>query len=386
MVQANKSFKVSADAPVGGVYVPPSLLPQPFPGLRRNLLLAPRRNPPACARAHVLLSTFLRTSRAAARPPPIRGTATGTKARDRNTTEPSRAITPSELALLSHLRSLSAPILASPDYTSLLQELKGALYNKEYEKAFAGEFGERGKEVYVSRWVPGRVLVYRRVLDEWKDVWQGGRVLVVGGGAGSEVLAALSLLGDAGDTDARSDELATTATTKAKDTTEFQVLDFGDWTSVLQNGVDHFSSSYSLPTTSFTHTFTHTDVLALPPSTLSQLSLPTTNLITIFFTISELFLQSRAKTLALLGTITKQVKRGTILHIIESASLAEIPIGAEGRVYPLGKLLDHALEMGGWEKVESEESRWFRMPLGVDEAYPVKLENMRVVMRVYRRK
>ena len=126
-------------------------------------------------------------------------------------------------------------------------------------------------------------------------------------------------------------------------------------------------------------------------------------LITICFTITELLLQSRLETLRLLSTISRSAPSGTLFLIVESASLAQIPIGQEGRTYPLGKLLDHALcgsggggEHGGggaWEILRSEDAKWYRMPEDADEVYnamgkgtKVKLENSRVVLRLYRKR
>ena len=133
------------------------------------------------------------------------------------------------------------------------------------------------------------------------------------------------------------------------------------------------------------------DALGLPFSS------PSLRLITICFTITELLLQSRLSTLRLLSTISRSAPSGTLLLIVESASLALIPLGKEGRTYPLGTLLDHALcgaqGDGAWDTVKSEDAKWYRMPDGADEVYNaggqgaiVKLENSRVVLRLFKKK
>ena len=48
-------------------------------------------------------------------------------------------------------------------------------------------------------------------------------------------------------------------------------------------------------------------------------------------------------------------------------------------------LLGEGGEGAGWETVRSEDSRWYRLPEGADAGWPVKLENTRYWMRLYRR-
>ncbi|GAA5822716.1 hypothetical protein JCM5353_000640 [Sporobolomyces roseus] len=137
-----------------------------------------------------------------------------------------------------------------------------------------------------------------------------------------------------------------------------------------------------------------------------DLSSPNLKLVTICFTITELLLQSRPSTLRFLSTLTASAPTGSApkdshLLFIGFVPLALIPIGTSGRTYPLGQLLDHALCGGGgeeakWEIVKSEEGKWFRMPEGAEDVYNrdveesgkgmhVKLENSRVVLRLYRK-
>jgi len=138
----------------------------------------------------------------------------------------------------------------------------------------------------------------------------------------------------------------------------------------------------------------------LPPLYLNLSSL-NLRLVTICFTITELLLQSRPSTLRFLSTLTASAPKNSYLLIIESASLALIPIGTSGRTYPLGQLLDHALCGRGegeaeWEIVRSQEGKRFRMLEAAEDVYNrdveesgkgmhVKLENSRVVLRSYRK-
>lgn len=124
------------------------------------------------------------------------------------------------------------------------------------------------------------------------------------------------------------------------------------------------------------------------------------------FTTAELLTASRPQTLAFLSSLTLQTKPGTLLLIVESAgSFSALAVGKE-KTFPLEFLLDFVLcvpglcafrvcqlltlmstfsaggkggDDGGWEIVRKEESRWYRLPEGVNKAYPLRLENMRCV-------
>ncbi|GAA5974694.1 hypothetical protein JCM11641_007226 [Rhodosporidiobolus odoratus] len=233
-------------------------------------------------------------------------------------------------------------------------------------------------------------------------------ILMLGAGAGSEVVALGSCLGAAASS-------PTSSSTHRRPRIQVDVVDQGAWGGLLNQMMDGLKEEWpALSSSTFSSTtptehgtfglaFKHTDVLATPPSSSDVetpapviLLRPSTRLITIFYTISELLLQSRPSTLRLLSSFST-TSPGTFLLIVESASLALIPLGKEGRTYPLGTLLDHALcgaqGEGSWEKVKSEEAKWYRMPEGAEEVYNpvgsgerVKLENSRVVLRLYRRK
>jgi 25S rRNA (uracil2843-N3)-methyltransferase len=169
-------------------------------------------------------------------------------------------------------------------------------------------------------------------------------------------------------------------------------VDQSDWSAVLKQQEAALLAGYPSLGDRLSVRFQHSDIL--DPTASSLLPFPTASVITLLFTISELFLQSRSATLSLLSTITNQTRPGTLLIIVESASLGQIPIGTSGNTYPLGMLLDSALtqtkgraeeDRAKWEILQEEENKWYRMPTGSEECYPLKLENSRVVSRVLRR-
>ena len=311
---------------------------------------------------------------------------------------PLRPITTPEVTLLAFFKS-QCEILRSLELNSILSAVKGHLFNKEYAEAFGGK--EEYRRAYLARYGPSRALVYRKIFresDPIRTVLSGGKegevrnVVCLGGGAGSEVVALASLMSRFIGAEEEKEGGAKVAVT---------AVDNCDWGAIiaeLESGMlKAFEGLSATPTTSqrFSVDFVQTDVLTsyLTPTAIPIIDYATASLITILFTISELFLQSRPSTISLLNHITAATTPGTLLLVVESASLAEIAIGTSGRTYPLGTLLDHTLcadrgLKGGdakWRCIEEEESVWYRMPEDAQEHYPLKLENTRVMMRMYKR-
>ncbi|GAA5842069.1 hypothetical protein JCM9279_002773 [Rhodotorula babjevae] len=388
--------------------------------------------------------------------------------------------------LLALFSRLCTPIRRSPTFNGDLQHVKSLLYNKEYLDAFGTDTdaGERWREVYMARWTPARAVMYERIFAEcavaealqWveppshrqlseeeelerererarrrREARKAGKaveeldegddgaalaksdvpevldVVMIGAGAGSEVVALGGVLGAAlvssassakdGAKPFRRPRIAVHAADQgswstllgkmeAELRTEWPALE-GDETTGRGFGVNFVRGDIlaAAPAPSSSSTSTSTDEPAAPstsPTAAADVlglpfSSPSLRLITICFTITELLLQSRLSTLRLLSSISRSAPSGTLLLIVESASLALIPLGKEGRTYPLGTLLDHALcgtqGDGAWDTVRSEDAKWYRMPDGADEVYNaggqgaiVKLENSRVVLRLFKKK
>lgn len=330
------------------------------------------------------------------------------------TSAPIKPITNVEIELLELLSKLSAPFLGSTDLHIIMKEVKELLFNKKYLICFGTK--EIYRLAYTSRWVPSRALIYRKIMRESKEIkelllnslpGEIKTVLCLGGGAGSEVLALGSLLSKV-----KEEEW------NLKGRIEVIAVDNCDWSKVLKSQeeamLDNYSdlegqfkvsflqsdilTSNSPSTSTLTSTSTSTSTIEPTPSisspSISNLPVPyeKASLITLLFTISELFLQSRLLTLQLLSTLSNSTQSGTLLLIVESASLAQVSIGNSGRTHALTTLLDYTLiedGIGGkrasWKKLREEESIWYRMPLGAEEFYPTKLENSRVIIRLYER-
>lgn len=328
---------------------------------------------------------------------------------DPNATPPPEAhplaSTPTTFDILALIRHSLAPTITSPDFKATVQTIKGLLYDKKWLEAF-GE--EELLDAYAGRWVPSRVLCFRELFaesevlrnaicaagvseDDGEDEGQAesskskSRILSLGGGAGTEILAIASLmhgqrLVDRAEGRESSDQYPS-----------WVGVDFGPWSGVLEKFSSAFKSLWHLDIPSPCHQMN----LLKPesPDPLLPLISGDTSLVTLIFTICELMSQSRPGTIRLIRDLTMNLRSGGLLLVADSASdIAEFELGSSGRTWPVYMVLD-AMLLGTkdaegkaqWSKVESEDSRWFRLPEGVADNWPVKLENTRYWYRLYRR-
>ncbi len=368
----------------------------------------------------------------------------------------------------------------------LLQEIKGHLYNRDFRKAFGSP---RYLEAYAVRWSASRTLAYLQIFAETyphldldqscpgkgpsanrdhveNSVRSAVRITCLGGGAGAELyaLAGLCHLLQHSDNNLVSVELQDL---------KFDVvaIDNANWTSVISTL--HTAITSSPPTSAYaseTARVANTSIISAPvsltthfhqhdllspsthgpfPATLSSSptydtgefhsTLHSTNLITLMFTLNELYTTSLPSTQNFLLNLTAAAKPGTLLLVVDSpGSYSTVTINGREKRYPMHWLLDHTLlsvassvvleegrdgdrqevvdERGEvnargqhalandntkpqqpfstaeperaasspcWGKIISEPSRWFRLPQGL--RYPLRLEDMRFQMHLYRR-
>ncbi|PWY81167.1 hypothetical protein BO83DRAFT_354236 [Aspergillus eucalypticola CBS 122712] len=123
-----------------------------------------------------------------------------------------------------------------------------------------------------------------------------------------------------------------------------------------------------------------------------------TVLVTLMFTLNELFSTSMAKATGFLLRMTDMLRPGTVLLVVDSpGSYSTLKLGKGGdgevreRQYPMKFLLDHTLlsvAEGKWERLLSQDSRWWRRDaarLRYDVGEGAGLEDMRFQVHVYRR-
>jgi 25S rRNA (uracil2843-N3)-methyltransferase len=330
----------------------------------------------------------------------------------------------------------------------LLQEVKQALFDRDFERAFGRP---DYLEVYAFRWSPSRSLCYLSILVDLQDhldetllfsavkngthlsVDEGSsgnaglsspkphHIACLGGGA-AEVVAfgghlkhlMQNLSQSAQDVkDAQATEAMGSMTISGNPpSTKLGILliDTATWGDVIHKlnstlrtppPLSKYASASAkasnaplLPVGTLDATFQRDNLLSMSTSQLKDSFGQQPLLITLLFTLNELYTSSIAQTTAFLLNLTAAVAQGTVLLVVDSpGSYSEATVGKDKKKYPMRWLMDRTLlgeqkekgEADGpeWEKPVADESRWFRMP--EELKYPISLENMRYQIHLFRR-
>ena len=337
---------------------------------------------------------------------------------------------------------------------SLIQKVKHHLYDRDFASAFGNQ---AFLEAYAMRWSPSRALAYADLLQtcptisaslesilspdkqrsssslnstnppdrevevtEEGDSAQKVKVVCLGGGAGAELLAFAGFLRCAGGSPYVQQVAEEPGSKGAALRLEINAVDMANWSTVLESlhtclitagGSSQIASRSSLASeTAFVGdsrlklNFHQQDVLKMDASKSGPL-FKDSRLVTLMFTLNELYCTSMKATTNLLLSITSLLDSGALLLIVDSpGSYSTVGVGraseahgaAEQKKYPVQWLLDHTLLEAAtitaskesethhqWEKVYQCESRWFRLPEGLK--YRIDLEDMRYQLHMYRR-
>ncbi|KAF7178880.1 hypothetical protein CNMCM7691_007702 [Aspergillus felis] len=343
------------------------------------------------------------------------------------------------------------------DIKSLVQTIKSHLYNRDFDSAFA-DADEDLLRAYALRWSASRALgyvgIFKSVLRTLLCGSDGAQIrtqaketnhiVCIGGGAGAEIMALATAWRDMMDEAALSDGVgavsledesggqgqnhatATTPTSSLGPGLAVTAVDIADWSSVVDRLARTIRSpavpgtkSHPAPLQSeradgFVVRFERADVLSLAEEGLRKIlhlddaAAPgRTVLVTLMFTLNELFSTSMARTTEFLFRATDLLTAGTVFLVVDSpGSYSTLKLGrsaktdaeADGasaapqeRRYPMKFLLDHTLlsvAAGKWEKIYEQDSRWWRRDAARLRYYVGEgagLEDIRFQIHVYRR-
>ncbi|KAL2687456.1 hypothetical protein Neosp_005017 [[Neocosmospora] mangrovei] len=310
--------------------------------------------------------------------------------------------------------------LTSDDFAGLLQEVKQALFNRDFATAFGRE---DYLEAYAARWSPTRTLCYTTVFLGIKEHLDGVLDSEEGSFSGksleSSTQAGLTKDSNALEQDTKPGEASAETGPDAPKPERSQPRSTLRMLSIGGCAAEHLAFASYLQSTSING---HLTLLDSAPwaSVISSLESSTNSpppiskyasaaaraqrtarfwtrcaggkvpiVVTLLFTLNELYTSGGiGKTTKFLKNLGQALAPGSLVLVVDSpGSYSEAALGKEKKRYPMQWLLDHTLletETPGytWEKLQSDDSIWFRLPEGL--SYPIPLENMRYQIHLYR--
>ena len=342
----------------------------------------------------------IRNKKPSSKPPPSKPQNVCTKPQ-----EPSSSIPPDLQQLVLNIFKTSFAQLLETDFAPLLQEVKGHLYNRDFLTAFGRN---DYLEVYAARWSPSRALGYLEIFDYLSDQIlptsqevtpqenSTQKIVCLGGGAGAEVVALGGFL----------DLLQRTDTRSRPQSLDVVAIDIANWSAIVETlqknattapPISKYASDAAkaanlplLKPDSFHVSFHQADVLNTSFSELAP-NLEEASLVTLLFTLNELYSTSISLTQKFLLSLTSCLRKGSLLLVVDSpGSYSTVCLNNTEKKYPMQWLMDHTLlrhtdkrEDPPWTKIKEDESRWFRLLPTLN--YPMELENMRYQLHLYRR-
>ncbi|KAF7560474.1 hypothetical protein G7046_g3665 [Stylonectria norvegica] len=361
-----------------------------------------------------------------------------------------------------------SPILASEEFPTLLQEIKQALFNREFGVAFGRE---DYLEAYAARWSPTRALGYATVFlgirkhldamlagnDELPDtgdldpteegleaiedlkigeITQNGENQEIGENQEGNEAPKEPQQGEPAEEASSSNVPAPSSPSSSPPAKTLKMVSFGGcaaeqlafasyirstnshgtltlvdsgpWSSVTTllhtkttspailskyaSAAAQASNTALLEPEQLSLTFAQKDALTMRNEDLAGLFGSEPVVASLLFTLNEMYTTCGiAPTTSFLKKLGLLMAHGSLLLVVDSpGSYSEATITKETKEqkrYPMQWLLDHTLVDArtpsyAWEKLESQDSAWFRLPESL--FYPIQLENMRYQMHLYR--
>ena len=321
-------------------------------------------------------------------------------------------------------------------FPEIVQQIKQHLYNRDFKTAF----GQKSfLDVYAMRWSPSRALAYTQIFWETLSNYHLGNnrdpgdlppttlqvqsasskpIICIGGGAGAELVAlaaSLHLISHpCADLNGPEDKAGSSSSSFS-----IKSIDIADWSMVLEElhscmtaapPISKYSSSAAkaanaalVSPAACTLSFMQEDILNWRNADLATV-FADADLVTLMFTLNELYSTSISLTTSLLLSLTTLLAPGALLLVVDSpGSYSTVNVGKTSgpdddgsrKSYPMQWLLDHTLLESAaiatssnasaerrWEKLESKQSEWLR--LSSELRYPVALEDMRYQLHLYR--
>ncbi|KAF9157724.1 hypothetical protein DFQ26_008420 [Actinomortierella ambigua] len=154
------------------------------------------------------------------------------------------------------------------------------------------------------------------------------------------------------------------------------IQDYVDWSGILEPMQKVVRDRMNLPKDRLKVETEVNNILDLDPSVLARVA--EADLVTFLFVLNELF-QDKKRTMLLVAKVVAAMRPGAQLLVADSAgSFSNLKVGE--RTYMVYMLLDHLKDL---EIVYKDDATWYRCP--PNATYPLKLENMRHFVRIYKK-
>lgn len=288
--------------------------------------------------------------------------------------------------LLDVLRHGLSTEFQDPEFHSKLAVIRRLFYSRDFGTLFGVGSDNQLLGVYAAVYSPHRSLCYRNIFSALRENSKGlcdlsrmSSISCLGAGNGSELVGLLGAL-------LESDRSVTEAPPL-----KVSLHDMADY-GILPQVLEAFSSkdTRAIQSLNVDFQFPISDLLA-PSSFLTPTSLLNADLVTAFFLLNELLTTSKAGFAKFIKLLMESMAPGSFLLVVDSAgSFSECVVGSGASstnaesppsAHMVYKFLDaiHCLE-----SLYSQDSVWYRFPK--DLRYPVKLNNMRYFIRLYRKR
>jgi len=267
-----------------------------------------------------------------------------------------------EQSILDLIQTSYLSVLRSPDFKRKLQGIKQHFVNREYDMVFNQP---EHLPIYLVNYIPTRALVYYNLFISEPQLLEilnqkGLNICCLGGGPGSELLALCCVA----------------LTSKSPLQIIINIHDIADWSEPLEPLLRALEDRWNISEEIISRNFFLSDILDPSPVLLDHVV--SANLITLMFTVNELFVYKK-KAMYLLSILKEKLQKGTYLLVLDSAGdFSEIVVGK--RTYMTYQLFDY---LPGFKSIISVDSRWYRYPVTLK--YPLKLSNQRYFLRLYQK-
>lgn len=231
---------------------------------------------------------------------------------------------------------------------------------------------------YALEYLGGRSLCYRRVCLEMIPVGRDiRRIVCLGAGNGAELMGLSPIL------------LRSNSSSLVEEKIKITIHDlslYGDVLDKLWNGLAMDCRPNQLELEKITCDLLDTKNIA---SSGLLAALSAAHLITANFLLNEIMTASKTAFVGLITTLVKAMKKGSYLLVLDPASdFSEIALEKNSNAVTASAtyMLFHLLDaIQAFERVEYTDSCWYRFNPDLQDEFPIKLQNMRYYLRLYKK-